>query len=150
MSSLNLGHPDELIIELKENFMHGSYEYDNPSESFKRCTTLHFRNVRKQLKYGVYIIRQMDTKEILYIGKGGTIDSKGIFKYQDVPKRLKNVKERDTSADIWFKNLLQDKGPLFIEYIFLPKSMSPALVETTLLQAFLNQYGRLPYKNKSL
>ena len=79
MSTLDFDDPDELITELKENVMHGSFEYDNPSESFKKCTTLHFRSIRKQLKYGVYIIRQRDTKEILYIGKAGTIDFKGIF-----------------------------------------------------------------------
>ena len=140
---------DEIAL-LKKTCEYGSYEYCNPLDSFRARTTLHFRGVRRLERYGVYVVRQRDTREVLYIGKGGTVDSQGQFKGQDIPQRLKNVKEGNISADKWFLDLLQEKGLLVIEYVFLPISKSPAFVEATLLQAYLNEHHRLPYKNKVL
>ena len=147
---ITVGPFEDEIALLKKTCEYGSYEYINPSDSFRACTTSHFRGVRRQEKYGVYVVRQRDTQEVLYVGKGGTIDSQGQFKGQDIPGRLKNVKEGDISADKWFRDLLQEKGPLVIEYVFLSTSKSPAFVEAALLQAYLNEHHRLPYKNKSL
>jgi len=147
---ITVGPFEDEIASLKKTCGHGSYEYSNPSESFRTCTTLHFRRVKRQERYGVYVVRQRDTQEVLYIGKGGTINLQGQFKGQDVPRRLKNVKGGDIFADKWFGDLLQEKGPLIIEYIFLPKSKSPAFVEAALIQAYLNEHHRLPYKNRSL
>lgn len=147
---INVGSFEDEIGLLKKTYEHDFYEYGNPTDSFKTCTNSHFNGVKRKERYGVYVVRHRDTQEVLYIGKGGTIDSKGIFKGQDVPKRLRNVKGENVSADVWFRNLLQEKGPLIIEYIFLSKSKSPALVEAALLQAYLNEYHSLPYKNKSL
>ena len=144
-----VGPIEEELALLRKICEHGFYEYSNPLDSFRACTTLYFRGVKRQERYGVYVVRQRDTKEILYIGKSGTIDSQGQFKGQDIPERLKNVKAGDVSADKWFRELLQEKGPLTIEYIFLSKSKSPAFVETVLLQSYLNAHYRLPYRNKS-
>ena len=141
---------EDEIAFLKKNHEHGSFGYNNPLHSFSSCTTSHFRGIKRSEKYGVYVVRQRDTSEVLYIGKGGTIDSKGRFKGQDIPRRLKNVKERNIRANKWFGDLYQKKGPLVIEYVFLPISKCPALVEATLLQAYLNDQHRLPYKNKEL
>ena len=145
-----LGPIEEEVALLRKICEHGFYEYSNPSDSFKTCTALYFRGVKRQERYGIYVVRRGDTGEILYIGKSGTIDSQGQFKGQDIPQRLKNVKERDVSADKWFQELVQEKGQLVIEYFFLSKSKSPALVEAALLQAYLNEHDRLPYKNKTL
>lgn len=147
---ITVGTFEDEIASLKETFEHGSYEYSNSSDSFRTSTTLHFRGVRQRERSGIYVVRQRDTKEVLYIGKSGTIDSQGQFKGQDIPKRLRNVKACNASPDEWFRNLLQEKGPLVIEYIFTSISMSPAFVEASLLQAYLNEQHRLPYKNKSL
>lgn len=141
---------EDEIASLRETMTYGSYEYSNISEKFTDCTTLFFKRVRGKKRYGMYIVRQRDTKEVLYVGKSGTINSRGHFKGQDIPGRLKNVKEGDVSANKWFRGLLQEKGPLIIEYIFLSKSESPALVEVALLQAYLNEHHCLPYRNKSL
>lgn len=124
--------------------------YSNLSKKFTDLTTSHFHKVRQREKYGIYIVRQRDTREVLYIGKSGTIDSRGQFRGQDIPKRLKNVKGNDIPANKWFQDLSQEKGPFVIEYIFLPPSMSPALIEAVLLQAYLNEHHGLPYRNKSL
>lgn len=147
---ITVGPFEDEIALLKKTCECGSYEYINPSDSFRTCTTSHFREVRRQEKYGVYVVRQRDTREVLYIGKSGTIDSQGQFKGQDILGRLKNVKEGNISADKWFRDLLQVKGPLVIEYVFLSTSKSPAFVETALLQAYLNEHHCLPYKNKEL
>ena len=147
---INVGSYEDEIDLLKNTYKHDSYEYRNPSDSFKTCTSSHFKGVTRQERYGVYIVRHRDTQEVLYIGKGGTIDSQGKFKKQNIPTRLKNVKEGNISADKWFRNLLQEKGSLIIEYIFLSTSKSPAFVEAALLQAYLNEYHRLPYKNNLL
>jgi hypothetical protein len=147
---ITVGPFEEEIVLLKKTCEHGFYEYSNLSESFRACTTRHFRRVEQQEKYGVYVVRQRDAQEVLYIGKSGTIDSQGQFKAQDIPGRLKNVKGGDVSADEWFRDLFQEKGVLVIEYIFLSTSKSPAFVEAALLQAYLNEYHCLPYKNKSL
>ena len=131
---------------MKKEFEHSSYEYSNPTESFKSCTKQHFNAIKQHERYGVYIVRQRDTKEILYIGKSGTIDSNGAFKGQDIPKRLINVKEKENiDADVWFGNLAKQKGAIIIEYIFLSKSKCPSLVETALIQAYLNEFHKLPY-----
>jgi len=140
---------DEIGL-LKKTHKYGSYEYSNLSKSFRTCTTSHFGRVTQQEKYGVYVVRQRDTQKVLYIGKSGTIDSQGRFKGQDIPGRLKNVKEGNVPAEKWFQDLLKKKGPLVIEYFFLSTSKSPALVEAALLQAYLNQHHCLPCKNKSL
>lgn len=139
------------LSDLKKKYEHGSFEYNDPSTNFRTIVTSHFRGIsRKKKRYGIYIVRQKNTPEVLYIGKSGTIDSQGQFKGQDIPGRLKNVKGGNISADKWFRDLLQEKGPLVIEYIFLSTSKSPAFVEAFLLQAYLNERHNLPYKNKSL
>lgn len=136
---------------LKVENDHGSFSYDDPKISFKKTVNKHFRNVSSQMKYGVYVIRQKSTNEVLYIGMSGTINQQGDFKGQDIPGRLKNVKTRDMSADVWVENLMKDRGSLIVEYVFLDKKpKSPGLVETVLLQSFLNEYGHLPYLNNAL
>lgn len=135
---------------MKKIYEYGSFEYGDTSHTFSSCVDLHFRSVKRQQKYGVYIVRQRDTGEILYIGKSGTVNSKGQFLGQDIPGRLKNVKDGHIPANQWFSALCREKGPLVIEYLFLPVSNSPALVEAILLQAYLNGYNSLPYKNREL
>jgi len=147
---LDIDFFEEELNLLKTTSKWGFFEYRRKSPNFKTCVTNHFKEVVERKRYGIYIVRQLDSKEVLYIGKSGTLDSQGQFKGQDIPKRLKNVKEGNVSANKWFKDLLQEKGSLIIEYVFLSCTFSPAFIEATLLQAFLNEYHRLPYKNKQL
>jgi len=146
---INVGAFEDEIDLLKNSYKNDYYEYKNLSERFTTCTRTHFDRVVRQERYGVYIVRQLDTQEVLYIGKSGTIDSYGKFKKQDILGRLTNTRRKDNS-NIWFRNLLQKKGPLKIEYIFLPTLKSPSFVEKALLQAYLNEYNHLPYKNQEL
>ncbi len=139
---------EDEIASLKKTYKYGSYEYSDPSKNFTEVTASHFKKVRQQKKYGVYVVHQCKTREVLYIGKSGTIESRGKFKGQEIPGRLTNVKGKICPNE-WFRDLLRKKGPLVIEYIFLPTSISPALIESVLLQAYLNEHHRLPYRNKS-
>ena len=148
---INIGALEDEINALKSAHEHNFYEYKDSRESFITCTKSHFNRIVRDKKYGAYLVRQLDTQKILYIGKSGTIDSQGKFKkqVQDIPRRLINIRG-NIPANVWFKNVLQEKGPLKIEYIFLPTSKSPSFVEKALLQAHLNEYSRLPYKNNEL
>ena len=123
--------------------------YENSSKKFTEIVKSHFENIKQKGKYGVYIVRQKETNEVLYIGKAGTINQNGEFKNQDLIGRLTNVRG-EISANEWFKNLYKEKGPLIVEYILLPETISPGYVENLLLQLYLNEHGRLPCKNEKL
>lgn len=141
---------EEELSDLKKTNEHGSFVYASSSETFSSTCNNHFRHIKRIDKHGVYIIRQKSTNQVLYIGKGGTINDQGVFKRQDIPGRLTNRKGKISSNE-WLKTLLSEKGVLVIEYLFLNKApISPAVIETVLLQAYLNQYGRLPYRNNEL
>lgn len=142
----------EKIIEiLKKDYKSGCYEYDNDLHHFSAITINHFKNKdREKNSRGVYLIREKKSSEILYIGKAGSIDNNGDFKKQTISGRLKNKKD-GKSSNIWTKDLYNErKGTLIIEYILLPetKNPTPAFIEALLLQTFLNDYHRLPIKNK--
>jgi hypothetical protein len=85
----------------------------------------------------------------LYIGKGGTIDQDGRYKAQDIMGRLTNTR-KGGSANSVFDGYRRKYGSIRIEYISLPLDCSPTLVEAYLLQAFLNENGKLPPENLEL
>ena len=89
---------------LRTNNYPGSFEYSTPTKPFNEIVTSHFRLVDNRKRYGVYIIRQQKSGEVLYIGKGGTINSLGDFKQQDIPNRLKAERGKIRSNE-WFSNL---------------------------------------------
>ena len=88
---------------------------------------------------------------MLYVSKGGMIKQARSSGGQDIPGRLTNVKGKDIPADEWLRSPIRETGPLVIVYgLFAAVPRSPALVEALLLQAHLNEYGCLPYRNKAL
>jgi len=136
---------------VKNEFHNGSFIYADTSVPVREVITSHFMYIKHPHTHGVYVIRSQNTQEVFCIGKAGTIRNNGEFGMQDIPKRLKNVRNNDMPADEWFRNLVNEKGPLIIEFVFLEKTpTSPAFIETLLLQAYLNNYGHLPYRNKTL
>lgn len=140
---------EKKLSELKNMYEHGSFEYKDSSTNFTRIVTSHFRTIsRKKERYGIYIVRQKNTQEVLYIGESGTFDSEGHLRGQDIPERLKNVKDGYIPANNWFRDLLKEKGDLLVEYIFLPNSEPPLPIEVALLQSYQSEYNCLPYKNK--
>jgi len=146
---MSLSQFEEEWDSLKKSGEHGTFDYSDSSASVRAIIKSHFDSSQRLKKYGVYVVRQQTTSEVLYVGKSGTIDRRGNFKGQDIPARMQNVKGEVTSSQ-WFKSLVKEKGPLVIEYVLLetvPKS--PAFVEASLIQAYLNEHGCLPYRNKA-
>jgi hypothetical protein len=147
---VDIGSFEDELPGIKRGCEHGSFNYQNPNISFSDTVTSHFRTIQRNDKHGIYIIRQKSTGEVLYIGKGGSLDRYGNFKSQDIPGRLKNVKNRDIPANEWFNSLFEEKGQLLIEYVFLPTTpIAPTFVESLLLQAYYNEYKSLPRCNNS-
>jgi len=135
---------------LKRDHEHGCFEYPDSSMGFCQVARAHFEAVKREAKYGIYVVRRQLTGEVLYVGKAGMIRQDGQFKKQDIPGRLTNVKGKRT-ANEWSAALLNECGALTIEYVFLEAHpQSPALAEAMLLQAYLNEHGELPPRNKSL
>jgi hypothetical protein len=139
---------EEELRALKKEYVHGHFTYANLNVPISRLINDHFGKQVGDI-YGIYIIRQETTGEVLYIGKSGTLVNWGEFKGQDLPKRLKNTKG-ELSSNAWFRNLLEERGTLIVEYLIISKQpYSPTFVESLLLQAFLNDNGHLPYRNNA-
>ncbi len=130
---------------------HGSFDYAASSDQFVKAVSAHFRSVTRRPRFGVYVVRQKTSNDVLYVGKSGSIDRRGQFKSQDIPARLKNVKPNGAPANAWFGSLVEEKGPLSVHYVLLERTpVSPALAEAILLQAYLDENGCLPYRNDCL
>lgn len=147
--ALATGGVESLLDRWKREFRHGSFTYTDSSAVFRQQVAEHFGDAIGSI-YGVYLIRRRHDRTILYIGKAGTIGRDGQFKGQDIPGRLRNVRDGDIGADQWFRQLLLEAGPVAIEYIVLVLPVAPAYVEASLLQAYLVEYGRLPLRNSVL
>ena len=145
-----IGKFEDELSTLKRLHKYDCFEYDTNSVLFSTVAKEHFTTKQKE-RYGIYVIRRQKDGEVIYIGKGGTITNSGKFKEQGIFKRLTNIRGKTPSND-WFKECFNEQGSLLIEYVFLstPTPKSPTLIESSLLQSFLNEFGRLPIKNKSL
>ena len=128
----------------------GTFEYLSPEIPFRQAVTQEFQDTIRN--YGVYIVRRHVDGHVRYIGKSGTIKNSGDFKLQkqDIPQRLTAAPRSKVSSSAWFVELCREYGGLTIEYVILTESLSPGFVESLLLQAFRNDFGKLPDKNKSL
>jgi hypothetical protein len=145
---------EQVLDRWKGKFTLKSFIYADSATSFKGEVRRHFGKTSAKV-YGVYIVRERETRSVLYIGKGGTVNGNGHFKGQDVPRRLRNTRGKngdgkDVQADQWFRELCRDRGPLLVEYLALEPPVAPAYAEAVLLQAYLFEYKRLPPKNRSL
>lgn len=141
---------EEELTGLKTYYDHGSFKYESITVPFNRVVNEHFSRCERGEKYGVYIVRQNSTQDVLVIGIAGAITQDGNFRLQDIPKRLKNVKQNDQPANDWFREVFQEMGPLNIEYVFVDQTpISPRFGESLLLQTYLNENGFLPRYNKS-
>lgn len=133
----------------------GNKRYDyfdyNGEKSFRKAVKAHFAGARGARKYGVYIVRYQESNEVIYVGKGGTIEQDGNFGKQDMPERLINTRNGNKTANATFLEYYNNGGPLRIQYFLLPdKELCPGMIEAFLLQAYLKEHGHLPKKNKEL
>ncbi len=142
---------DDLLAWLRTSFQHGNCHYVDPTVSW--CSVIRGqiqRDRRAPAKHvGVYIVWHHDSRGALYIGKGGTIDSTGRYKNQNLLQRLTNVRSRDVRADVHFAEIITAEGGIDVEYFILTPPWIPSFVEAALLQAYFNAQGRLPRLNKA-
>ncbi len=80
---------------------YGHFDY-NGEKSFRKVVNTHFSSVRGERKYGVYIVKYQEKNEVIYIGKGGSIEEDGHFGKQDIPERLINTRYGNKSANVTF------------------------------------------------
>jgi hypothetical protein len=132
--------------KLKDENENGQFEYSDSERPFSHL-------VRHKLKdkdgHGVYVVIGKESGQVIYIGKGGTISNNGDYQSQDIKGRL-TAERGKKPADVWFADLVEQYGPITVEYVFLPdqRQSCAAYVEACLLQAYLREKGRLPAKNK--
>lgn len=144
-------------IEVYESFEETlkSVTADQPTSSFHfDDTELTFsRAVRSAIPVtfdhaGVYVIRDA-TGDVLYVGKAGSIRTDGSFKRQVIRGRLTAPRGATGNADAYFAEVLERFGPIDITAIGFGDCPAPALIEAVLLQAFLDEFGRLPPLNNA-
>jgi len=103
---------------------------------------------------GVYIIYgcRKEKREVIYIGKGGTIYTDGIFTEQGLKKRINNTRKHDEDAQTYYTKLIADSGydklvfRWFVTFDSKAKTI-PAYAEARLLQAFFDDNDKLPEEN---
>jgi hypothetical protein len=136
---------------LKGCGIYGSFNFKGTEADWRPTVAEHFRSrTISRPAYGVYIVRQESTHNIIYIGKSGTMKQDGSLKDQDFIKRLVN-REKGQRRNIIFGERVVRFGPLLIEYLVLdPKKLVPGYVEARLLQAFYRENGHLPRENSIL
>ena len=132
------------IAELKKRFTSGTIEYDDAASNWTRLVRSEFRKYGLKT-YGIYIIRNRESRTILYIGMAGTLDDSGQFKDQDLMGRLTNTRAKSTPANAWFRSLIKDHGPICVEYIILNIPVeTPSSIKESLLAAFVDEHKSRP------
>jgi hypothetical protein len=110
---------DAMLDKLRTRYRNGSFTYADPSRSWKEAVSAEFEKYTTKT-WGVYVLRRRDSREIIRIGKSGTLDETGQFTGgQDLPGRLRNKQTGDTPADHFFKRLVEEGGAISVEYIVL-------------------------------
>lgn len=103
--------------------------------------------------YGVYCIRAGSPHgELLYVGKGGSIQSDGQYRRQNLRQRLTN-RQNGVSRQCYFTDKLRSEpalGSLLIEwYIVDEHKVLPGFCESLLLQHHYALHHRLPRWNRT-
>ena len=76
---------------------YGSFTFAGTANDWRSTVASHFETSPLQRPcYGVYVVRQGKTGEVIYIGKSGTMRQDGSFKPQDLEKRLVNREKGQT------------------------------------------------------
>lgn len=130
---------------------HGIFKISNGSE---------LRNIVRESqvpdKPGVYLIysESVDFKNLLYIGKAGTMKTDGIFKNQGLSGRL-CAKQDGKPRPQFFQEVIDEysiKALYFQWFVTFTKDIKilPAKAEADLIQAYYDTIGRLPLLNKDI
>ncbi len=106
-------------------------------------------NLHVQMNYGIYAICHSDNHQVLYIGKGGTIQNDGTFKNQNLNGRLKAPRGIYNNSYLYFQNVMTENtfDSLIFLVIYSNLNNPPAYVESISLRHYLNQNNCLPILN---
>jgi hypothetical protein len=106
-------------------------------------------NLHVQMNYGIYAICNSDNHQILYIGKGGTIQNNGTFKNQNINGRLKAARGTYNNSYLYFQNIMTENtlNSLIFLVIYSNTNNPPAYIESISLRHYLNQNNCLPILN---
>jgi len=164
----------DLVECLRSRFKSTIVEYEQGIKPAKEEASekLELGNGEKRC-YGVYIIYRVYSTEkkcedlvkrgcgeVLYIGKGGTLESDARYNDQDVIGRICNTRSKGKTANQWFKDMKRC-GRICIEIICIDvvdgnnrtpqcKLLTPAFIESLLLSCYLYERGKLPQFNCEL
>ena len=138
---------EEILKKLVDEHVSGCFLYTTACESFRAVAA---RELGCHCQsHGIYIIRALVDSRILYIGKGGSINRDGAYRSQGIYGRMTNTRNNNASANEWFRDVVAQYGDLQIEFVVLDSTtLVPGYIEAILLQAFLNDFGRLPALNR--
>ncbi len=105
--------------------------------------------------YGVYVIYSVkaDSKNLIYVGKAGTLTTSGIWKRQGLSGRLKRKQNKLLRQDFFQQFIEQHElDVLFFEWFVTfdgeQAKTLPLLAEARLLQAYFDDHNHLPSLNK--
>ena len=141
---------DNLIIEYKKFNKFGIFELKQD----EIINTI-IKEKKVPNSYGIYIIYSIKnlSKDIIYIGKSGTMINDGTFKSQGIAQRLTKVQNK-LQRKIYFQNILNEYKFDKLEFLWITTydeeyQEIPSFSEAKMIQAYFNQYKKLPLLNKS-
>ena len=104
--------------------------------------------------YGIYIIYSIknSSKDIIYIGKSGTMKNDGTFRNQGIAIRLTRIQNR-LPRRIYFQNVIEEYKFEKLEFLWITTfdenyQEIPSSSEAKMLQAYFSEYKKLPLLNK--
>jgi hypothetical protein len=106
-------------------------------------------NLYVQLNCGIYAICDSGSQQVLYIGKGGTIQNDGTFKNQNLNGRLKAPRGAYSNSYSYFLNVMLQHNfdSLIFLIIYSNPNSPPAYIESVSLLQYLSQNNCLPMFN---
>ena len=92
------------------------------------------------------------SKDIIYIGKSGTMINDGTFESQGIAKRL-TKKQNSLPRNVYFQNVIKEYKFEKLEFLWITTfdeicQEIPSLTEAKMIQAYFSQYKKLPLLNK--
>ncbi len=139
----------DLIEEYKKSNQHGIFELKK-GEIINDI--IRENNVPKS--YGIYIIYSIknSSKDIIYIGKSGTMINDGTFRKQGIAERL-TKKQEGIPRKIYFQNKIKEHEFEKLEFLWIitfdeKYQEIPSLSEAKMFQAYFSEYKKLPLLNK--
>jgi hypothetical protein len=104
--------------------------------------------------YGIYIIYSIKnlSKNIIYIGKSGTMINDGTFKSQGIAKRLTRI-QNGLQRRIYFQNVIEKYQFEKLEFLWITTfdkmyKEIPSLSEAKMIQAYFSEFKKLPLLSK--